>query len=78
MLEPLALLLPRFLVLLRLYSVVFLHLAEVQGVVGHDRLVCCLLLLLDRGQVVFADFGAGVVGVMGGDEVLVGGPNLCD
>lgn len=67
-----------FLLLLRLDTGTFLHLAQTKGV-RHERLISSLLLLLDCEERVFTNLGSGItsgVGVLSGDEVLVRRANL--
>ena len=74
----LLLLLLVFLILLRFDTCALLHLAQAEGV-GHERLVCSLLLLLDSEQRILADLGGGVtnsIRVLCRNEVLVRSPEL--
>ena len=60
-------------------AVTLLHLAESERV-GHEGLVCRLLLLLDSEKGVLTNLRGGVaksVGVLRGNEVLVGSTDLC-
>ena len=67
-----------FLFLLRLDAVTLLQFAKTKRV-GHEGLVCCLLLLLDGEKRIFADFRRSVahrVGILGSDKVLMGSTDL--
>lgn len=67
------------LLLLRLYTVTFLHLPQTEWI-GYERLVSSLLLLLNSEQWVFTDLSCYVtsrVCILDGNEILVCGANLC-
>ena len=75
----LLLLLLVFLILLHLDASALLELSEAKGV-RHESLVCRLLLLLDSEKGILTNLRGGVaksVGVLRGNEVLVGSTNLC-
>lgn len=66
------------LILLRLYPISFLHLSETKGI-GHQCLVCRLLLLLDCEEWVLSNLRRSVAGrvrILCGNEILVSSSNL--